>query len=387
VSVTGCVAGSGVLDEAESRLAAQVSARREPSVAEPESGAADPAAKAVQIRCLECGTETADPTRPCAQCGAPAAVLPFMAAGPAVGQQAGDARLAGRDQPRQETPEDSRPQAKDPHRESALTGSGSPATSPPPSHPPTRRRMAVAGAWIALLAAVVGLISQILFYSPDNPGVYYFGFVAFLIPIVVALAALRRIDRLVITGLLQGMWWPAVAFVAADVVGSSVDHMYGNTGRVLAADWVLIASDVLGAAAAILLVVSWSPAVGWHRASRLRILPVMLLCGVGASQVVILIFTFIRQGTNAGFETQGIAALLVGLAVTWYAVNLRASALGGALVLGWSTVTVLWVLYAMSPWTAIGVLGCVLQAAVMVLALIYMRDQTPLDPSRWPSDP
>jgi hypothetical protein len=323
------------------------------------------------MRCLECGWETADSTGRCARCGAPVAGQPFAGAGSAGGARGKDAR----------------PGLEDPLRRNVLTAEGYETTSPSVSQLPIRRGAAFAGAGLALLAGVVGLISQILFYSPDNPGVNYFGFVAFLVPIGVAVAALRRIDRLVIIGLLQGMWWPAVAFVAADVVGSSVDHMYGNTGSVLAADWVLVASDVLGAAAAILLVVSWSSAVGWHRASRLRPLPVMLLCGVGASQIVILIFTFTRQDTNAGFETQGIAGLLVGLGVTWYAVNLRASALGGALVLGWSTVTVLWLMYAMSPWTAIGVLGCVLVAAVMVLALIYMRDQTPPYLSRWPSDP
>jgi DivIVA domain-containing protein len=60
-----------VLDEAESRLAAQVSARRRIYAAEPESVAADPMAEAVQIRCLECGAENADATRVCARCGAP----------------------------------------------------------------------------------------------------------------------------------------------------------------------------------------------------------------------------------------------------------------------------------------------------------------------------
>ena len=286
------------------------------------------------VRCPECGTETGDPTRPCAQCGAPAVTQPSVAADPAVGQRAEGAR-----------PEPERP---------------------------IRRAMAFAGSGLALLAGVAGLSSQILYYSSYNPGVYYFGLVAFLLPTVVAVVALRRIGQLVIVGLLQGMWWPAVAFVAADVVSSSADHMFGETGRFLAGYWVLVVSDVLGAAAAILLVVSWSPAVGWRRASRLRLLPVVLLCGVGLSQIVVWIF-YGTQFKFAADHVLGIAGLLVGLAVTWYAVNLRASALGGALVLGWSTVTALWLLAGMSPWTAIGVLGCVLLAAVMVLARIYMR--------------
>jgi hypothetical protein len=141
------------------------------------------------------------------------------------------------------------------------------------------------------------------------------------------------------------------------------------TGRFLAAYHVGVVSDALGAGAAILLVVSWSPAVDWHPASRLRPLQVMLLSGVGLSQIAVLIFAV----TQREFVAQALAELVIGLAVTWYAVNLRASALGGALVLGWSTVVVLGFISAMSPWTAIGVLGCVLMATVVILAFIYLR--------------
>jgi DivIVA domain-containing protein len=57
------------LNEAGSRLAAQLGARRENPAAAPESGPADP----VQIRCVECGADSAEPARVCARCGAPAA--------------------------------------------------------------------------------------------------------------------------------------------------------------------------------------------------------------------------------------------------------------------------------------------------------------------------
>ena len=60
-----------LLDDAESRLAAQVSARREAPVAEPEPGVADPAAEAAQIRCLECGAENPEAAQVCARCRAP----------------------------------------------------------------------------------------------------------------------------------------------------------------------------------------------------------------------------------------------------------------------------------------------------------------------------
>jgi len=58
------------LDEAESRLAAQVSARREVTATEPESRGVDPVAETEQIRCLLCGAENAEATAVCARCGA-----------------------------------------------------------------------------------------------------------------------------------------------------------------------------------------------------------------------------------------------------------------------------------------------------------------------------
>ena len=300
-------------------------------------------------RCPECGMETADPTRPCARCGAPAAMQPSLA------------DLAAR------------PGVQDPHWVIARTTGGDRVTSPSVSRPPIRREVAFAGAGTALLAGAAGIVSQLLLYTSYDPRVYFFGLTAYLVSTGIGVAALRRIDQPVITGLLQGMWWPAVAYVASDIALFSADHMFGLTGLYLAALWVGVISDVLGAGAAVLLLISWSPAAGWRRVSRLRPLPVMLVCGVGLSQIASLILVFTEHGKNATSETSAIAGLLVGLALTWYAVNLRARVLGGALVLGWSTATALWLLAGMSPRSAIGVLGCILLAAVMALALIYMR--------------
>ena len=310
----------------------------------------------VLARCPECGMETADPTRPCARCGAPAVIQPTPA-DPAADQLAEGARMGD----------------EDPHWEIVRTAGRDRVTSPSVSRPPIRREVAFAGVGTALLAGATGLVSELLLYTSYDPAVYFFGLAAYLASTGVGVAALRRIDQPVIAGLLQGMWCPAVAYVASDIALFSVDHMYGLTGFYLAALWVGVISDVLGAGAAVLLLISWTPAAGWRRVSRLRPLPVMLVCAVGLSQIVSLILAFTQQDKNATAETSAIAGLLVGLAVTWYAVNLRARTLGGALVLGWSTVTVLWFLAGLSPWTAIGVLGCVLLAAVMVLALIYMR--------------
>jgi hypothetical protein len=109
----------------------------------------------------------------------------------------------------------------------------------------------------------------------------------------------------------------------------------------------------------------------------------MLLGAVGLGQIAVLIFcvkigSLINSDLSLFFYLLGSAGVLVGLAVTWYAVTLRARALGGALLLGWVTVTVLMLASFMTlptPGTLLfwNVLACVLLAAAAVLAVLYMR--------------
>ena len=76
-------------------------------------------------------------------------------------------------------------------------------------------------------------------------------------------------------------------------------------------------------------------------------------------------------------------------AVTWYAINLRARALGGALVLGWVTIaalmTCLWVTWAWgfsTTWSVghvCAVLSFVLMATVVMLTIIYVRRPAELE--------
>ena len=129
--------------------------------------------------------------------------------------------------------------------------------------------------------------------------------------------------------------------------------------------------------------VAWSPAADERRAPRIGALPVMLLGAVGLGQIAALIFCvkiggWINSDLSLFFYLLGSAGVLVGLAVTWYAMALRTRALGGALILGWITVAAL----MLAPYT-IGspagvllfwsVLACVLLAAAAGLAVFYMR--------------
>lgn len=76
------------LDVVELRLAAQVSDRPGASAARQESVAADLAAGAVPVRCLECGAESAGTAQVCARCGAPVAQQRSLTPAPVAGGSA-----------------------------------------------------------------------------------------------------------------------------------------------------------------------------------------------------------------------------------------------------------------------------------------------------------
>jgi len=216
----------------------------------------------------------------------------------------------------------------------------------------------------------------------------------------VAIAALLRIRRLVLVGFLQGIWWVALAYLVGDIVDVSVNHLAGLEGRYLTGYWVGTLSDMLGVIAATLLLMSWVSAAERRRAPKLRGLPAVLLCAVGLSQLAELIFYgTVYQHDTYGFVTsaQYSAAIFIGLALTWYAVSLQKRALGGALVLGWATITAVFLLadaagafwwpyyysysYSHSSARIWGILGCVLVVLVVILTVIYMRRPSDSEPS------
>ena len=264
--------------------------------------------------------------------------------------------------------------------------------APPAARPRIRMGAAFAGTIIALLAGIAGLISQILLHGPLQSGVNFFASLAiFAVPFVTAIIALIIINRLTIIGFLQGMWWLAAASLAGSIV--ILAHLSGFPSRTLAGILLSFTTYVLGVIAAILLIVSWSRAADWRRAPRIAALPMMLLGAVGFSQVAALIF-YVAAGLEAGsyysldYYIQGSAGVLVGLTVTWYAMNLRARPLGGALVLGWVTAAALALMNNMIKWSVMtdierfcGVLECVLLATVAVLTIMYVRGPSDLDGS------
>jgi hypothetical protein len=207
--------------------------------------------------------------------------------------------------------------------------------------------------------------------------------------------------RLVLVGFLQGIWWVALTYLMGDIAGVSVYQLAGREGRYLTGYLVGILSDMLGVIAATLLLKSWASAAERRRAPKLRGLPAVLLCAVGLSQLAELIFYGnVYKYDTYGFVTaaQYSAAIFVGLALAWYAVSLQSRALGGALVLGWTTITAVFFLadtagafwwpnyysygaHSHSSTYIWGILGCVLLVLVVILTVIYMRRPSDPEPS------
>jgi hypothetical protein len=253
--------------------------------------------------------------------------------------------------------------------------------APSAARPSIRVGAAYAGTVIALLAGIGGLISLVLAHHSSDAA-FLFNLASFAVPVVTAVIALTQIHRLVIIGFLQGMSWQAASALAANSV--TVAHLSNSTGRSLTVAILGVTSYALEVIAALLLLVAWSPAADERRAPRIGVLPMMLLAAVGLSQVAALIF-YVTVGGEAGSFSRslylyilGSAGVLVGLAVTWYAMALRARALGSALILGWITTAALMQL----PFTIVspagvllfwGVLACVLLAAAAGLTVFYMR--------------
>jgi Caspase domain len=243
------------------------------------------------------------------------------------------------------------------------------APSTTPSH--VRREVAFAGSSVALLASIAGLTSLALHFPRAS---LPFVIAGYLTSAGAAIVALLRIDRLAALGFLQGLSWPAAAYLAADLVSLATDDLSGVSPGGLTANLV---ADLLAASAAILLMVSWRPAVAGRPAEGLRPLSLVLLGGVGLSQAAVLVAWVHSYPTTASYVL-GITSLLVGLAVTWYAVNLRARTPGGMLVLGGAIISAL-VLRGFATWSAQSALALVLLAAVVILAVIYIRQ--PSDPA------
>ena len=246
----------------------------------------------------------------------------------------------------------------------------------PAARSPIRRSAAFTGAGLAFLAGIAGFISTVLYHFQGASNFFIQAINLILVIVAIAVLLLPK-NRLVIIGLLIGILSLSVANLASSIVWASVDHALSYASH--AAYFIEITGEVLGVIAAILLIASWSLAADRRRVPVLRALSVALLCSIALSLIADFIF-YVPLNPHAYGYTVEIAGIVVVLAVTWYALTLRAHLLGGALVLGWATVWALSMFSNMFPWSSISATGrvasvveCVLLAIVVILAIMYMR--------------
>jgi serine/threonine protein kinase len=284
--------------------------------------------------------------------------------------------------------EAAQPSAVEPHSsvaptadESAIAPQPTAPVVPSSARPPVRRGAAYAGAIMALLGGIAGFIGAFLLDYPfhlDSGAFYFFDLAFYAVIAAAALTVLTHINRLTISGYLQGMTWlGATSLVAVTpFLVLFFDYIHG---RSLDGELIEITSNALAVAAAILLMVSWSPAVGRRQVREIRGLPLLLLGVAGLSQVAALVvymnirwdsYVFPRYWAILG----GVGAFIV-LAVTWYAKSLRVRAFGGALVLAW-VVVLAWataaeslLVEANSVYTIYGSVGAFIALAVTWYAM------------------
>jgi hypothetical protein len=211
---------------------------------------------------------------------------------------------------------------------------------------PVRTAAAVTGAVAALLAGALALASYHYLYPAPGVNFIFFERTFSILPMAVAIAALLwPAQRLLTLGLLQGLLWPSVAWLTADIVGAASGSVLLFGFAYKGAQFEAL-SDALGVVAVIALLRAWAgPVRAWARpgaGGRLPALSVLLVSCATASQLGGA-FLFSSPGIQStATDVQGAVTVIVALGVSWYAVRLRPAAAGSVLVLGWVTTTLIW---------------------------------------------
>jgi hypothetical protein len=268
----------------------------------------------------------------------------------------------------------------------------------PDTSQPARRATAPlrAGPALALLAATTGIVGTFLANTSGvATTVLIWEQCNYVVPAVVVLAALvMRGRREFMLALLLGTCSSSVAWVIWDITAAAADHLFAVTGRAFAGSIVETMSDVLGLAAAILMLAALRPAPepGTRTGSR-RVLLVLLLSAVACTQLgQYVLLTHIAPAT-ANYAQAG-ALLITCVAVAWYATRLRARVPCGALLIGWALHKLFWLMANLMAAPArvglpgqAGIFACVAAAAVLVLGAAYARARPyPMSRHRIPPD-
>jgi serine/threonine-protein kinase len=255
---------------------------------------------------------------------------------------------------------------------------------------PVRLRATRTASCLVLLAALAAIGSYI-FPGPFSPH-YLVPMVPYLAAVVVAVVVLLRGEgKVVPTAILLGLWAPAIAFLAVDFVAIAAEHSLGYTGGGLVGYDVGVSSDLLGTIAVLVLWTVWRSSANAIRPAARRGRAMILVCVVGFATVMQLIQFATFDGypfvTAKAYDyTEGVAVLVVGLAVAWTATGVSDRRRGGAVLLGWTATTAAVLIEIMSYWSYLsgvgkvsGVLMTLLLIAVVVLTIAFVAQRSPQD--------
>jgi serine/threonine protein kinase len=237
------------------------------------------------------------------------------------------------------------------------------------------RRPAVAASLLILVGAIAAIVSSFIPGPLSSGGKVIL--VPYLLAIVLAVVLLAGKGRAPVAAILLGLWAPAVAWLAADVVAVTADHSFDLTGGYLASYYVADLTDVLGVTAVFLLWRVWRSNPSATPGRSRRGLPAALVCGAGlvtAAQLIIFASFGTESGNNfSAYDYMfGVAGLVVGLATAWVATGVSNRTLSGMLLLGWAITMIVVPLDLFTLWSTLAAFVRVLSVLMLLLLLAFL---------------
>ena len=237
------------------------------------------------------------------------------------------------------------------------------------------RPPAVAASLLTLAGAIAAIVSAFVPGPLSSGGKVIL--VPYLLAIVLAVLLLAGKWRAPVAAILLGLWAPAVAFLAADVVAVTADHSFDLTGGYLTSYYIADLADVLGVTAVFLLWRVWRSNRSAGPTRSRRGLPAALLCGAGlvtAAQLIIFASFGSESGNNfSAYDYMfGVAGLVVGLATAWVATGVSNRALSGKLLLGWTITMMVVPLDLFTLWSTLSAVVRVLSVLMLLLLLAFL---------------
>lgn len=265
-----------------------------------------------------------------------------------------------------------------------------PAGSPAPIGTPA----AIAGLWVAVVAGILGLISDHVQPTPLPTDNLVVGDAFYALATVAALAALAgRKHRQPLLYLVLGCWIITFSWVTFDILGIPDFHIFGQGGHEIASYLVDMASDAAGLVATIFLLAGLSGSArrgGWPVPRDVPVLVFGTVVLSGLAWRIAFITTlagpeyyrnsFTYPSQSYPYPVYSVVALIVTVFVAWYALTFADRVLGAALLFGWTaTQAYSYLSYLTGGWyfrnrtVALNVLAALLLLASAVFIVVYLR--------------